>query len=93
MNYPGLSSDAMLRFLHLVHHLRWNHSGEQIMFNKIDVEKAYQHLHTTASITVKCIAVWFLDKMWQNEYQKSEDQIAILLPRLPFGFSPAPVEF
>ncbi|KAL7525801.1 hypothetical protein ACHAXR_002849, partial [Thalassiosira sp. AJA248-18] len=92
---PGvIFGHAMLRFLHLIHHLRWNHPNERILCNKIDVEKAYRRLHTTASIATKCIAIWFLDKMWQNnEYQRSEDQVAVLLTRLPFGSSPAPAEF
>ena len=32
---------SILRFLHLVHHLHWNHPNEQIMCKNIDVEKAY----------------------------------------------------
>ena len=31
--------------------------------------------------------------MWQNKYQKSDEQITILLTRLPFGSSPAPTKF
>ena len=42
---------------------------------------------------MKYVEVWFLDKMWQNTYQKSEDQTAIFLTCLPFGSSPAPAEF
>ena len=42
---------------------------------------------------MKYVEVWFLDKMWQNTYQKSEDQTAILLTCLPFGFSLAPAKF
>ena len=64
------------------------------MCNKIDVEKTYRRLHTTAFIAVKCIAIWLLEKIWQeNVYHKSKDQIEILLTRLPFGSSPAPEEF
>ena len=33
---------AMIRFLHLIHHIRRNHPQEQISCNKIDVEKAYR---------------------------------------------------
>ena len=84
---------AMLRFLHLIHHLRWHHPGERILCNKIDVEKAYRRLHTTAAMATKCISVWFLDKMWNDQYSKSSDQVAVLLTRLPFGSSPAPSEF
>ena len=31
--------------------------------------------------------------MWNNQYHKSPDQVAILLTRLSFGSSPAPSEF
>ena len=84
---------SMLRYLHLIHHLRWNHPGTQILCNKIDMEKAYWRLHTRPTIAAKCISIWFLDGMWENSYQKSEEQEAILLTRLPFGSSPAPAEF
>ena len=84
---------ALLRFLHLIHWLRWLHPNERILCNKIDIEKAYRRLHVKASIAVKSIAIWFLDKMWEGGYQKSEDQIAVMLTRLPFGSSPAPAEF
>ena len=91
---PGvIYGHAMLRFLHLVHHLRWSHPNERILCNKIDIEKAYRRLHTQASIAAKCIAVWFLDEMWNGSYQKSRDQVGVLLTRLPFGSSPAPAEF
>ena len=92
---PGvIFGHAMLRMLQMIHHLRWNHPNDRILCNKIDVEKAYRRLHTKASIATKCIAIWFLDKMWQeNQYIKSEDQVAVLLTRLPFGSTPAPSEF
>ena len=32
---------VILRYLHLIHHLRWNNANEWILCNKIDVEKAY----------------------------------------------------
>ena len=47
----------------------------------------------TALIAIKCIAVWFLDKMWQGSYQTSEEKAAVVLARLPFGSSPAPPKF
>ena len=31
--------------------------------------------------------------MWTNQYQKSDDQVEILLTRLPFGSAPDPGEF
>ena len=69
---------AMLRMLQMIHHLHWNHPNDRILCNKIDVEKAYRRLHTTASIATKCIAIWFLDKMWQdNKYLKSDKQVAV----------------
>ena len=91
---PGvIFGHAMLRFLHLIHHLRWHHPNERILGNKIDVEKAYRRLHTSAAMATKCIAIWFLDKMWNDQYHKSSEQVAVLLTRLPFGSSPAPAEF
>jgi len=55
---PGVMfGHAILRFLHLVHHLRWHHPRDRILMNKIDVEKAYRRLHTKASFAVKCIAI------------------------------------
>ena len=91
---PGVMfGHAILRFLHLVHHLRWHHPRNRILMNKIDVEKAYRRLHTKASVTVKCIAIWFLDTVKEGIYEKTKDTVAILLTRLPFGSSPAPSEF
>ena len=91
---PGVTfGHAMLRFLHLIHHLRWHHPTERILCNKIDVEKAYRRLHTSAAMATKCISIWFLDKMWNDQYHTSPDQVAVLLTRLPFGSSPAPSEF
>ena len=73
---------AILRFLHLIHNLRWHHPKERILCNKIDVDKAYCRLHTTAAMATKCISIWFLDKMWNDQYSKSSDQVAVLLTRL-----------
>ena len=73
---------AMLRFLHFIHHLRWHHPKERILYNKIDVEKSYFRLHTTVTMATKCISIWFLDKMWNDQYSKSSDQVAVLLTRL-----------
>ena len=69
--------------LHLIHHLHWNNPNKRILCNKIDVEKAYHHLHTRASVAEKCIAIWFLDTVWENKYKKSQDQVAILLTHPP----------
>jgi hypothetical protein len=53
---PGVTfCHVMLRFLHLIHHLRWHHPCERILCNKIDVEKAYRRLHTSAAMATKCI--------------------------------------
>ena len=63
------------------------------LWNKIDVKEAYRRLHTKASVVAKCIAIRFLDNMWTNNYQTSEDQVEILITRLLFGSAPAPGEF
>ena len=87
-NMPeAIYGHALLRFLHLIHHLRWLHPNQRILCNKIDVEKAYRRLHTCAKVSSKCIATWFLDTA------RMKDKIAILLERLPFGSSPAPPSF
>jgi len=83
--------NAILRFLHLLHQLHWNHPQEWILWNKIDVEEAYHRLHIKVTVAVKYIAVWFLETMKDGIYQKSKDSMAILLPPLPFG--PAQAEF
>ena len=44
-------------------------------------------------MAVKCVAIWFLNKMWQGKYLQSQDQIVVLLARLPFGSFTAPAEF
>jgi len=91
---PGVMfGHAMRRYLHLIHHIRRNHPDKRILCNKVDVEKAYRRLHTKATTAVKCIAIWFLDKIWKGQYQKSDDKVAVLLTRLPFGSTPAPAEF
>ena len=84
---------SIIRYLHLIHHIRWPQPNTRVLCNRIDVEKAYIRLHTKASVASKCITIWFLDKMWKNQYQKPEDQVAILLTRLLFGSEPAPDEF
>eukprot|EP00956_Cyclotella_meneghiniana_P032130 scaffold86951_cov48-Cyclotella_meneghiniana.AAC.2 len=75
---------ALLRFLHLIHNIRWNNPGKVILMNKIDIEKAYRRFHTTPKIASKCIAIW---------PTATHDEIGVLLTRLPFGSSPAPAHF
>eukprot|EP00956_Cyclotella_meneghiniana_P033327 scaffold95026_cov46-Cyclotella_meneghiniana.AAC.2 len=75
---------ALLRFLHLIHNIRWNNPNKVILMNKIDIEKAYRRFHTTPKIASKCIAIW---------QTPDDDDIGVLLTRLPFGSSPAPAHF
>ena len=75
---------AMLRVLHLIHHIRYQHPKKRILMNKVDIEKAYRRLHLSAKMTAKCIAQW---------KTKEDEEIAIALERLPFGSMPAPAEF
>ena len=75
---------ALLRFIHLVFFIRLLNPNEPILCNKIDIEKAYRRLHVIASVAVKCIAVWFIDKV---------KQVGVVMTRLPFGSSPAPSNF
>ena len=84
-NLPSvLYGYSLLRYLHLIHHIRRNHPSEIILCNKIDIEKAYRRFHTTPKIAAKCIAIWTTP---ENE------EIGVLLTRLPFGSSPAPAHF
>ena len=46
-----------------------------------------------ASLESKYIAVFFLGNMCTNQYHKSDDQVATLLTRLPFGSASPPGEF
>jgi len=82
---------AILRFLHLVHHIRLQHPNQRILMCKSDIDKAYRRLHTTPRIAAKCMTAWStnIDK---DETQQ-EAFIGLLLTRLPFGSSPAPAEF
>ena len=71
---PGvIFGHAMPCIIQPIHHLHWNLPNDQILCNKIDVEKVYRGFRTTASIATKCIAIWFLNKMWQDkQYLKSQ---------------------
>ena len=84
---------SFVRFLHLIHHIRWLHPNQPILANKFDIEKAYRRLHVRGWIAAKCIAIWFLDKMWQDGYHASKEKVGVVLGRLPFGSSPAPSKF
>ena len=85
---------ALMRVLTKIHQLRLRYPNERILLNKVDIEKAYRHLHTSGQITAKCIATWYLDQFGENnEYSISEEEIAVALGRLPFGSTPAPAEF
>ena len=63
------------------------------MCSKIDFNKSYRRLHTKASLAAKCIVIWFLNKLWTNQYQNSDNKVAILITRLPFGSALDPGEF
>jgi hypothetical protein len=65
----------------------------RIPCNKIDVEKVYCQLHTSAAIATKCISIWFPDNMWNKQYPKLPNRVTVLVTRLPFGSFPNPAEF
>ncbi len=75
---------TLLRFLHLIHHLRKHNPQSHILMNKVDIEKAYRRFHTTPYIASKCIATWSTPE---------GKEIAVILTRLPFGSSPALAHF
>ena len=80
---------ALMRFLHLIHHIRWTHPNKRILMMKTDFDKAYRRLHTKPRIAAKCIAAWET----RNEETGTNKFIASVLTRLPFGSTPAPAEF
>jgi LysM repeat protein len=83
---------TFLRFLHMIHHIRFFNPNERILINKVDIEKAYRRLHTSAKMTAKCIAMWFVQNHTED-HTPDEEEIAVALGRLPFGSMPAPAEF
>ena len=80
---------TLIRVLHKIHHLRINYPNERILMNKVDIEKAYRRIHTSAKTAAKCIALWSIE----DDASKEKQGIAVALARLPFGSSPAPAEF
>ena len=83
---------AILRFLHLIHHIRYQHPTSRILMAKSDFDKAYRRLHTHPRIAAKCMAAWTTIESDKNETEKRKF-IGTLLTRLPFGSSPAPSTF
>ena len=75
---------ALLRFLHLIHHIRKNHPKGRILMMKTDFDKAYRRLHTKAKIAAKCIAAWKTNETDENNDETKEQFIAAILTRLPF---------
>jgi hypothetical protein len=75
---------SLIRFLHVIHNIRYHNPNKVILCNKIDIQKAYRRLHTTPKIASKCIAVW---------PNLDGTDTGVLLTRLPFGSSPAPAHF
>ena len=84
---------SLLRFLHLIHHIRFHHPNKRILLCKSDFDKAYRRLHTTPRIASKCMAAWHTIEKDQNDNKQQKKFIGTLLTRLPFGSSPAPAEF
>ncbi|KAL7550132.1 hypothetical protein ACHAWF_013372 [Thalassiosira exigua] len=46
---------ALLRFLHLLHHLCHRHPNRRILMCKSAIQKAYRRLHVTPDIADKCM--------------------------------------
>jgi hypothetical protein len=83
---------ALLRFIHLIHHIRFNNPNSRILMCKSDFDKAYRRLHTLPRIAAKCMAAWTTETE-DKQGNKNDKFIASILTRLPFGSSPAPCEF
>lgn len=87
---------ALLRYVHLIHHIRYRNPGRRILCNKIDIDKAYRRIHTTPTVSAKCCATWKLHEINDatGEISKESDvDIATIMNRLPFGSRPAPAYF
>jgi hypothetical protein len=87
---------ALLRFLHAIHNIRLHNPGERILCNKVDIEKAYRRLQTTAKIASKCCSTWHLHVLsasGDSLASTSDEEIGSILTRLPFGSSPGPAMF
>ena len=86
---------SLVRFLHLIHHIRFNNPNERILTNKIDIEAAYRRITTTPKTSAKCCAQWFIPEKESDDNQilKEENKVGTILNRLPFGSSPAPSYF
>ena len=89
---PTTYGFALLRFIHLIHHIRRHNPKKRILMMKTDFDKAYRRLHTHPRIAAKCIAEWITAESDNNKITKREF-IAAILTRLPFGSTPAPAEF
>lgn len=83
---------TLLRFLHLIHHIRYENPDQRILMNKVDIEKAYRRLHVTGETASKCIALWYAEE-GETPQSTKNTEVAIALNRLPFGSKPAPAEF
>ena len=44
-------------------------------------------------MATKCIAIWFSNEMWNDQYHKPSEPVAVLLARLPFWSSRAVSKF
>ena len=84
---------AILRFLHLIHNIRFHNPSSRILMSKSDFDKAYRRLHTHPRIAVKCMAAWETREKDELSETTSSSFIGTLLTRLPFGSSPAPSTF
>jgi hypothetical protein len=84
---------TLLRICHAIHHIRYHNPSSRILLNKVDIEKAYRRVHTSAKMASKCIAVWFTDNDATVPSPTNTNEIAVIMSRLPFGSLPAPAEF
>ncbi|EED86556.1 predicted protein [Thalassiosira pseudonana CCMP1335] len=84
---------TLLRICHAIHHFRYQNPSSRILLNKVDIEKAYRRVHTSATMASKCIAVWFADNDSSVPSPLNTKEIAVIMSRLPFGSLPAPAEF
>lgn len=49
---------ALSRHLHKIHAIRFNNPGQRILYNEVDIDKAFRRLHTGPEISAKCCSTW-----------------------------------
>ena len=90
---PTVYGYAIIRFLHLIHHIRWNNPNERILTSKSDIDKAYRRIHTSAKTASKCCASYFTPEDKDVHPLSNRRQMGTITTRIAFGGRPGPSYF